>query len=66
MPLTSPCSSGEDAAVAGGISQPGGEQGHGGAAGAVLGQQLLQGAGKQQGHIAVEHQQLALEAAEGR
>ena len=56
---------GEDAAVAGGISQPGGEQGHGGAAAAVLGQQLLQGARKQQGHIAVEHQQLALEAAEG-
>ena len=56
---------GEDPAVAAGIGQPGREQGHGGAAAAVLGQQLLQGAGTQQGHIAVEHQQLALEAAEG-
>ena len=61
----SPLLIGEDPTVASWIGQAGREQGHGGAAGAVLRQQLLQGAGTQQGHIAVEHQQLALEAGEG-
>ena len=56
---------GHHAAVAGGVVQPGREQGHAGATAAVLLQQRLQGLGPQQGHIAVQHQQLAAEALQG-
>ena len=53
---------GNHAAVTRGIGQPCGEQGHRGTAGPVPGEQLLQGFLPQQGHIAIEHQQLAAEA----
>ena len=53
---------GEHAAVAGWIGEAGGEQGDGGAALTVLGQELREGFGAEQGHIAVQYQQLACEA----
>ena len=51
---------GEHAAVAGGVRQAGGEQGHGRPTAAVPLQQLGDGLLPQQRHIAVEHQHLPL------
>ena len=56
---------GEHPPVTGGIAQAGGEHGDARAASPVTLQQGREGFGAQQGHIAVEHQQIPLKALQG-